>query len=166
MENLIGGLSLFADKPIRVGDACRYGSDEGTIEAIGIRSTRIRGSDRALTTMPNAALSKMPLVSLSQRDQMLIQSVIHVRYETSSEQLRHLLVKIREALLGHPKIQPESVRVRFVGFGASSLDIELFAYVRTTKRAEFLSVREEIFLQVMDIVNESGTGFAIPPQTS
>ena len=105
VENLIGGLSLFADKPIRVGDACRYGSDEGTVEAIGIRSTRIRGSDRALTTMPNAALSKMPLVSLSQRDQMLIQSVIHVRYETSSEQLRHLLVKIREAFLGHPKIQ-------------------------------------------------------------
>jgi MscS family membrane protein len=165
VENLIGGLSLFADKPIRVGDVCRYGSDEGTIEAIGIRSTRIRGSDRALTTMPNAALSKMPLVSLSQRDQMLIQSVIHVRYETSTEQLRHLLVKIREALLGHPKIQPDSVRVRFIGFGASSLDIELFAYVRTTKRPEFLSVREEIFLQVMDIVNESGTGFAIPSQT-
>ena len=135
VENLIGGLSLFADKPIRVGDACRYGTDEGTVEAIGIRSTRIRGSDRALTTMPNAALSKMPLVSLSQRDQLLIQSVIHVRYETSSEQLRHLLVKIREAFLGHPKIQAESVRVRFVGFGASSLDIELFAYVKTTKRA-------------------------------
>jgi small-conductance mechanosensitive channel len=106
VENLIGGLSLFADKPIRVGDVCRYGSDEGTIEAIGIRSTRIRGSDRALTTMPNTALSKMPLVSLSQRDQMLIQSVIHLRYETSSEQLCHLLIKIREALLGHPKIHP------------------------------------------------------------
>ncbi len=165
MENLIGGLSLFADKPIRVGDVCRYGNDEGTVEAIGIRSTRIRGRDRALTTMPNAVLSKMPLVSLSQRDQMLIQSVIGVRYETSPEQLRYLLVKIREALLGHPKIQPDSVRVRFVNFGASSLDIELFAYVKTTKRPEFLSVREEIFLQVMDIVKESGTGFAFPSQT-
>ncbi len=165
MENLIGGLSLFADKPIRVGDLCRYGSDEGTVEAIGIRSTRIRGRDRTLTTMPNAVLSKMPLVSLSQRDQMLIQSVIGVRYETSPEQLRYLLVKIREALLGHPKIQPDSVRVRFVNFGASSLDIELFAYVKTTKRPEFLAVREDVFLHVMDIVNESGTGFAFPSQT-
>ena len=63
MENLIGGLSLFADKPIRVGDVCRYGSDMGTVEAIGIRSTRIRGVDRTLTTMPNAVLSKMPLVN-------------------------------------------------------------------------------------------------------
>ena len=165
MENLIGGLSLFADKPIRVGDVCRYGSEEGTVEAIGIRSTRIRGRDRTLTTMPNAVLSKMPLVSLSQRDQMLIQSVIGVRYETSPDQLRYLLVRIREALLSHPKIQADSVRIRFVDFGASSLDIELFAYVKTTKRAEFLSVREELFLRVMDIVNESGTGFAFPSQT-
>jgi MscS family membrane protein len=165
MENLIGGLSLFADKPIRVGDLCRYGSEVGTVEAIGIRSTRIRGGDRTLTTMPNAVLSKMPLVSLSQRDRMLIQSVIGVRYETSPEQLRYLLVKIREALQRHPKIHPELVRVRFVGFGASSLDIELFAYVKTTNGPEFLSVREEVFLQVMDIVNESGTGFAFPSQT-
>ena len=165
MENLIGGLSLFADKPIRVGDFCRYGTEVGTVEAIGIRSTRIRGGDRTLTTMPNGVLSKMPLVSLSQRDRMLIQSVIGVRYETSPEQLRYLLVKIREALLGHPKIHPDLVRVRFVGFGPSSLDIELFAYVKTTNWPEFLSVREEVFLQVMDIVNESGTGFAFPSQT-
>lgn len=165
VENLIGGLSLFADKPIRVGDVCRYGTEEGTVEAIGIRSTRLRGGDRTLTTMPNGVLSKMPLVNLSQRDRMLIRSVIGLRYETSPEQLRYLLVKIREALLRHPKIQPDLVRVRFVGFGASSLDIELFAYVKTTKGPEFLSVREELFLQVMDIVNQSGTGFAFPSQT-
>ena len=165
VENLIGGLSLFADKPIRVGDVCRYGSEEGTVEAIGIRSTRIRGGDRTLTTMPNGVLSKMPLVSLSQRDRMLIRSVIGLRYETSPEQLRYLLVKIREILVNHPRIQPDSARVRFVGFGASSLDIELFAYVKTTKGLEFLGVREEVFLQVMDIVNESGTGFAFPSQT-
>ena len=165
VENLIGGLSLFADKPIRVGDVCRYGTEEGTVEAIGIRSTRLRGGDRTLTTMPNGVLSKMPLVNLSQRDRMLIKSIIGVRYETSPEQLRYLLVKIREALQRHPKIPPDLVRVRFVGFGASSLDIELFAYVKTTKGPEFLSVREELFLQVMDIVNESGTGFAFPSQT-
>ena len=165
VENLIGGLSLFADKPIRVGDLCRYGSDEGTVEAIGIRSTRIRAGDRTLTTVPNGMFSKMPVVSLAQRDQMLIQSVIGVRYETSPEQLRYLLVKIREALLSHPQIDRDRVRVRFVGFGASSLDIELFAYVKTKNRPEFLSVREEVFLQVMDIVNQSGTGFAFPSQT-
>ena len=165
IENLIGGLTLFADKPIRVGDFCRYGSDEGTVEAIGIRSTRIRSTDRTLTTIPNATLSKMPVVNFAQRDQMLIRSVIGVRCETSPEQLRYLLVKIREMLLGHPHIDPDSVRARFAGFGASSLDIEVFAYVTTTDSAEFLGIREDVFLRVMDIVEQSGTGFAFPSQT-
>jgi MscS family membrane protein len=164
-ENLIGGLSLFADKPLRVGDSCRCGSDQGTIEAIGIRSTRIRGRDRTLTTIPNASLSKMPIVNFSERDRRLIQSVIGVRCETSSEQLRYLLIKIREMLLGHPRIHPDPMHVRFTGFGASSLDIEVFAYVTTSDREEFFSIREDIMLRIMDIVEQSGTGFAFPSQT-
>ena len=114
--------------------------------------------------MPNAVLSKMPLVSLSQRDRMLIQSVIGVRYETSPEQLRILLVKIRETLLGHPKITP------MCQLGLSvwrlSLDIELFAYAISTRLGRnSLAVREELLLQVMGIVEQSGTGFAFPSQT-
>ena len=165
IENLIGGLTLFADKPIRVGDLCRYGSDEGTVEAIGIRSTRIRGNDRTLTTIPNATLSKMPVVNFALRDRMLIRFVIGVRCETSPEQLRYLLAKIREMLVGHPRIHPDPVRARFIGFGASSLDIEVFAYVTTSDGAEFLGIREDVFLRVMDIVEQSGTGFAFPSQT-
>jgi MscS family membrane protein len=68
IENLLGGLSLFADKPVRVGEFCRYGDAQGTVEAIGIRSTRTRGNDRSLTTIPNAALAKMPIVNLAKRD--------------------------------------------------------------------------------------------------
>jgi len=165
IENLIGGLNLFADKPMRVGDFCRCGSDEGTVEAIGIRSTRIRGADRTVTTIPNAALSKMSIVNLAKRDRMLIKFTIGVRYETTPEQLRYLLVKLREMLLGHPRTSPDSVRVRFIGFGASSLDIELFAYVMSKDGGEFLAIREDILLRVMDIVEQSGSGFAFPSQT-
>jgi MscS family membrane protein len=165
IENLIGGLTLFADKPLRVGDLCKYGSDQGTIEAIGIRSTRIRGADRSLTTIPNATLAKMAVVNLTQRDRMLIQNIIGVRCETSPDQLRYLLTKIRELLLSHPRIHPDAMRVRFMGFGASSLDIEVFAYVATGNFPEFLGIREDIFLRIMDIVAESGTDFAFPSQT-
>jgi len=165
VENLIGGLSLFADKSIRVGDFCRCGTDEGTVENIGIRSTWIRGTDRTLTTIPNAALSKMSVVNFGRRDQTMMKSVIGVRYETTPEQLRYLLVKLRELLLSHPGIHPDSARARFIGFGASSLDIEVFAYVKTTVRAEFLGMQEDIWLRVMDIVEQSGSGFAFPSQT-
>ncbi len=165
VENLIGGFTLFADKPIRVGDSCRCGSDEGTVESIGIRSTRIRGADRTLTTIPNAALSKMSVVNFAQRDRMLIKTVVGVRYETSPEQLRYLLVKFREMLRGHPSIHADSARAQFVGFGASSLDIEVSAFVLTRGGAEFLSIREDVLLRIMDLVEQSGTGFAFPSQT-
>ncbi|MBN8507250.1 MAG: mechanosensitive ion channel family protein [Burkholderiales bacterium] len=165
IENLIGGMNLFADKPMRVGDLCKYGDALGVVEAIGIRSTRMRGIDRALTTIPNAALDKMPIVNLTRRDCMLIQAVIGLRYETTPEQLRYVLVKLRELLLGHPRVQPDTARARFVGFGASSLDLEAFGYVTTSDWPEFLGIREDILLRVMDIVEQAGTGMAFPSQT-
>ena len=165
VENLIGSLSLFADKPIRVGDLCKYGDDIGTVEAIGIRSTRIRGLDRTLTTIPNGALSKMPIMNFAHRDRRLMKTVIGVRYETSPEQLRFLLAKVREVLLSHPRIEPDRVRVRFIGFGSSSLDLEVFAYAMTRDWAEFLGIQEDVLLRIMDIVEQSGTAFAFPSQT-
>ena len=164
VENLIGSLSLFADKAIRVGDLCKYGDDIGTVEAIGIRSTRIRGSDRTLTTIPNGVLSKMPIVNFAHRDRMLMKMVIGVRYETSPEQLRFLLAKVREMLLSHPRVDPDPA-VRFIGFGSSSLDLEVVAYAVTRDPAEFFGVQEDVLLRVMDIVEQSGTAFAFPSQT-
>ena len=78
---------------------------------------------------------------------------------------RCLLVKIREMLLSHPRIHPDPARARFIGYGAASLDIEVFAYVTTSDWPEFLGIREDVLLRVMDIIKESGTGFAIPSQT-
>jgi MscS family membrane protein len=156
---------LFADKPIRVGDFCKYGEDIGTVEAIGIRSTRIRGLDRTLTTIPNAALSKMPIVNFAPRDRMLLRTVLGLRYETNPEQLRHVLAKLRELLLAHPMVTPEPSRVRFIGFGESSVNLEVFAYVGTRDWNEFLEIQEDIYLRMMDVVTASGTGFAFPSQT-
>lgn len=165
IENLIGSLNLFADKPIRVGNFCRYGDSVGTVEAIGIRSTRIRGVDRTLTTIPNATLSKMPIVNFTQRDRMLFRATVGVRCETSAEQLRFLLARLREMLLGHPRLQPESARARLTGLGASSREIEVFAYAMTGNWPEFLGIQEDVYLRIIEIVQQSGTAFALPSQT-
>jgi MscS family membrane protein len=164
IENLIGGLSLFADKPMKVGDFGNYADVLGTVEAIGLRSTRIRGNDRTLTTIPNAILSKSPIVNFAQRDRMLIQTVLGLRTETSPEQLQFVLAKLREMLLSHPQIAPDPVRVRLVGFGESTLDIEVVAYVLTNEWPVFLGIREGVFFRVMDIINQAGTSFAFPSQ--
>jgi len=165
IENLFGGVMLYADSPARVGDFCRWSGQVGTVEEIGMRSTRIRTLDRTVITVPNAEFSNLQIENFTRRDSMRLYTVIGVRYETTPEQLRHVLVEVRKLLYAHPKISPDPARIRFVGFGAYSLDLEIFAYVTTTDWNEFLQVREDVFLSVMDAIDASGTGFAFPSQT-
>ena len=165
LENFIGGLTLFADKPLEVGDFCRFGDKLGTVEQIGLRSTRIRALDRTLISVPNAEFVNLHLENFGRRDRLLLQCTLELRYETTPDQLRHVLVRLRQLLVGHPRILEEPARVRFGGFGAHSLNVEVFAYANSTDWAEFLAIREDVFLRMIDVVAESGTGFAYPSQT-
>ncbi len=165
LENIIGGLTLFADRPVRVGDFCRYGEEIGTVEEIGLRSTRIRSLERTIVTVPNAEFAQMQLDNFAARDQRLLKTVLQLRYETTPDQLRYVLAELRKMLLGHPMVTPSPARVRFVGYGASSLDLEVFAYLRCQDQDVFLAAQEDILLRMADIVSESGTGFAFPSQT-
>ena len=165
LENLIGGIILFADKPIRVGDYCSFGGMAGTVENIGVRSTQIRGLDRTLISIPNAKFADMELINWAQCDRMMISTTIGLRYETDDDQLRYVLLKIREMLHAHPKIDPDTIRVRFAGYGASSLDVDIRIYALTRDWNEFHGIREDVFFRIKAIVSGSGTGFAFPSQT-
>jgi MscS family membrane protein len=166
IENLFGGVSLFADRPVRVGDFFRYGDQVGTVEEIGLRSTRIRTLDRTVVTIPNGEFSNLRLENFARRDRMRLWTMIGVRYETTPDQLRYLLAQLREILLAHPRVTDDPARVRFVGFGAYSLDMEVFAYVDTSDWNEFLGIREDLYLRFMDAVKGAGTGFAFPSSTT
>lgn len=166
LENLFGGLSLIADQPVRVGDFCRFGDRVGTVEDIGLRSTRIRTLDRTVVTVPNADFSALQLENYALRDRIWFNTTLGLRYETTPAQMRWLLVKLKQVLLDHPKVDPNPARVRFVKFGESTLDVEIFAYVLTNDMSEFMAIREEIYLRFMDVVSEAGSGFAFPSQTA
>jgi MscS family membrane protein len=165
LENLFAGVSVITDQPVRVGDFCRWGDRVGTIEDIGLRSTRIRTLDRTVVSIPNGEFAAMQIENFAKRDKIWLHPTIGLRYETTAEQLRYVLVEIKKMLLAHPRVDPEPARVRFAGFGDFSLNLEFFAYVTTTDYGEYLSIQEDIFLRIMDIVEESGTGFAFPSQT-
>ena len=165
IENLFGGIVLYTDQPVRVGDFCRFGDKLGTIEEIGIRSTRIRTLDHTVITVPNAKFSNMELDNITARERIRLLAVVTVRYETTPDQLRYILVEIRKLLYSHERVISDTPRVRFINFGAYSLDIEVVTYINTTDWAEFLGIREDIFLRIMDIIKASGTGFAFPSQT-
>jgi MscS family membrane protein len=165
LENMIGGLTLFADRPVRVGDFCRYGSDVGIVHDIGLRSTRIRSLERTLVTIPNAEFSQMKLENFAVRDTRLLRTTLQLRYDTTMDQLRHLLTELRKLLIGHPMVTPTPARVRLVDFGDYSLNVELFAYLRCQDQNVYLAAREDILFRVADLIRRSGTDFAYPTQT-
>jgi MscS family membrane protein len=103
IENLFGTMMLVSDKPIRIGDTCRFAEVTGTVEAIGLRSTRVRTLDRTVVTIPNGQLASMSLENLSARDKFLFNHTIGLRYETTAEQLRFIVAEVRPAAEGAPQ---------------------------------------------------------------
>jgi MscS family membrane protein len=166
IENFFGGVFLIVDEPVRIGDFCRFGGNLGVVEEIGLRSTRVRTLDRTVVTIPNAEFSSLQIENFTRRDRIRFHIVLGLRYETTPDQMRHVLAAIRRLLLAHPRVDADPARVRFVGLGAYSLDLEIFSYVNTANWDEFLAVREDLLLRLMDIVEESGSGFAFPSQTN
>jgi len=107
----------------------------------------------------------MEIDNITARERIRLLAIVTVRYETTPDQLRYILVEIRKLLYSHERVIPDTPRVRFINFGTYSLDIEVLAYVNSTDWAEFLGIREDIFLRIMDIIEASGSGFAFPSQT-
>ena len=166
LENLFGGVMIITDEPLCVGDFCRIADQMGTVEDIGLRSTRIRTLSRTVVAVPNGQLASMNIENFSRRDKFWLRHMIGVRYETSADQMRYLLARVRTVLYAHPKVERDGARIRFVGFGGSSLDLEIFAYVSATDMADFLAIQEDVLLRIMDIIAESGTSIAFPSQTT
>ena len=166
VENFIGGITLYADQPVRVGEFCRFGGAVGTVEEVGLRSTRVRTLERTVVTIPNGEFSNLQIENFARRDRIWYHPTIGLRYETTPDQLRYVLVEVRQLLYAHPKVDSASARVRFVRFGSSSLDLEVFSYVTVTDFGEYLEVAEDLNLRMLDIVAAAGSSFAFPSQTT
>ncbi|MDY2586835.1 mechanosensitive ion channel family protein [Winogradskyella aquimaris] len=165
VENIVGGLSVVFDQPVSVGDFCKFGNTLGTVEKIGMRSTRIRTTARTVVTVPNADFSSQIIENFAKRDMFLFQTTIGLRYETSTHQMRYILVELRNILYAHPKVDRNPARVRFIGYGSDALNVELYAYILSSDYNEFLAVQEDINLRIAEVIESSGSGFAFPSQT-
>jgi MscS family membrane protein len=166
LENLIAGISLIADQAVRVGDFLKIGDSAGTVIEVGLRSTRIRTVDRTLLCLPNGQISNMSLETLSARDKFWFHPVLNLRLETTPHQLRSVIAGVRELLLAHSGIETSSVRVRFLAIAASSLSVEIFAYVIAIDWNHFLEIQEELLLRIMEIIQQAGAELAFPSQTT
>jgi MscS family membrane protein len=165
LENVIAGVSLIIDRAVRVGDFLNFSDIQGTVVEVGLRSTRIRTLDRTLVSFPNGQIANMRLETLSARDMFLFHPVIGLRYRTDPAQLRSVIAEVRSLLSAHTAVDRSSVRVRFIRFGISSLEVDIFAYVFTRDLNSFLEIQENLLFGVMDIVHKAGVGIALPSQT-
>jgi len=164
LENIFGAVTLYWSQPVRVGDFCRFGNQIGTIEEIGLRATLVRTLDRTIVSVPNAQFAHMHLENYSKRDRFWYHPCLKLRYETTPEQIRYVLVEVRKMLYAHPKVLSEPLWVRFLGFMDYSLNLDVFAYIGVTDYNQSLEVAEDLNLRIMDIVAGAGTDFAIPAQ--
>jgi MscS family membrane protein len=165
IENLFGGVSVLGDEVFRVGDTCRFGDRTGVVEDIGLRSTRIRTEERTLLAIPNGTVATINLENLSRRDKILFKTNLSLRSETKGDHLRFILSEIRRLLYSHPKVESSTVRVRLTDIAGAAPTVEVMAYVLTQDFNEFAAVREDMLLHMMDVVEVSGSGLALPAQT-
>ncbi len=164
IENLFGSISLAADQPFRVGDLVKVGEFTGNVERIGMRSTRIRTPERTLVSIPNGQLADMQIEDFASRDRIRLATTVGLVYETSEAQARRVVAHIEAMLRANPKASPDPV-AKLLGFGPSSLDVEVLCWFQTSDYDEFRELRQEALLGIMRIVAEAGTSLAFPTRT-
>ncbi len=163
IEDLFGGIAVIGDRPVLVGDVCRFGDRTGTVMHIGLRSTRIRTPERTVISVPNGQFSLMSLENISGRDKIWFHPTLNLRRDTTSKQLLQVLSSFREILAGHKQVETGKMPVRFIGVGPYSLDVEVVAYVTTTDYDEFVALQQEMLLQMLQAVERAGAALAVPP---
>ena len=165
LENVIGGFSIVFDKAVRVGDFLKLGDMLGTVDHVGLRSTRIRTLDRSLVAIPNGQIAIANIETLSVRDKFWFHHIVGVRYRTTAGQMRTVRAGIRDLLTARADVEGESVQVQFFRLGPSSLEIEVFAYIAADGWWEFRALQNDLLLRILEIVEEAGTEVALPTST-
>jgi MscS family membrane protein len=165
VENLFGAFAMGVDQPIRVGDYVKVDDFTGTVESIGMRSTRIRTLDRTTVSMPNGKIADMKLETFATRDRMRLKTAIGVEYGTTAAQMREILEGCETVLRDIPETWPDNVVVRFAEYGDSSLNIEIICYFQVPDYNAFRACRQTALLGFMEVVEKAGSGFAFPTRT-
>ena len=161
IENLVASITILADQPVRVGEFCRIGDTTGTVEELGIRSTRIRTSDQTLVVIPNSDFAAKPIENYSRRGQFWFHPMINLHQSTPPDRLTAFLEQLRAMLAADARFV-STPRVRLLGVGNDRLPIEVFSFVRTTDYDEFLQIQEDLTLRILELVAEMGLSLAPP----
>ena len=165
VRNLLGGVTIFADKPFEVGDWVVVDGVEGTVEAVGFRSTRVRTFYNSLISVPNGNLMDSGIDNMGQRRWRRYKTTLGVAYHTKPDQLQAFVEGIRAIIQANPGMRQDYYIVEFHGFGATSLDILVYCFIDAEDWNEELRTRHVLNLDIMRLAESLQVEFAFPTQT-
>ena len=164
--NLFGSIAIMIDKSIKIGDWVKVNGVEGTVEDIGMRTTKIRTFYKSLVAIPNSIVANSHIENFSRRDVRRIKITIGVTYSTTKEQLEQIVKEIKELLENHPGIAKEqTMLVNFDNFGDSAKEIFIYTFTNTANWQEYLEIKEDVYYKIEQIVLKHGSDFAFPSQS-
>lgn len=162
LANLFGYFVILADEPFIVGEYVVIGDVSGTIESVGFRSTRVRVLDQSLVTIPNKTVMNANISNWSRLLKRRLNMTLGIDYRNAPEKVLSVVQAVREMLMEHELVEPDSVVVQFVDFGTSSLDIMIICFMKTPNWNDFQAARQDINLKLMAIMQERGVELAVP----
>lgn len=166
VENLIAGLVIFADKPVRIGDECQYGSIRGRVERIGLRSTRIRGTDQSLISIPNAEFAKSQLVNYSSRSRIPLSLVLTLPTGRAAPPLEQRLVRLRQLVASHPGLDHAASSVRLGDPVTDGVRVQIDGVFIGGHEPTALAAREALLIRALDLIGDDEAADERPPRLS
>ncbi|MCS7028473.1 MAG: mechanosensitive ion channel family protein [Bacteroidia bacterium] len=158
--NFISSLVIVFDKPFQVGDFIKYGANEGFVEQIGFRSTKIRGLDRTLYVVPNRALTGVEVVNFSKRTHRRGFYTLRLQYDTTPAQIKAIKTQVLEMLKQDERLDPE-MYVHLHDFGQFGFEMQIIYYLTNIDYLHGTTTHEDILLKITDIVLKNGAKFAV-----
>ncbi|RME74853.1 MAG: mechanosensitive ion channel family protein [Planctomycetota bacterium] len=165
LANVFGSVVIFVDRPFQIGDWIEVEGLEGVVEEVGLRSTRIRTFAKTLITVPNSKIAHKAINNYSRMPKRRVKQVIGIGYDTEPARVRAVVHAFRTILREDERVDQQFWMVHFSDFGASSLDIFVYYFTKTTAWAEYMQVKEEISLRFMETLERMGVEIAFPTRT-
>lgn len=165
LANIFGGIVIIMEKPFVIGDWIAASGVEGTVEDISFRSTKIRLFSQSLVIIPNSMLAGGAITNYSRMGKRRINFYLGLTYDTPENKVKSCVERIKQMLMQHEGIHPETILVYFENFNDSSLDIIIYCFTNTTVWSEYLEVKQDINLKIMSILEEEGVSMAFPTRS-
>lgn len=165
VKNFIGTVAIFLDKPFHIGDWISAGEVKGTVEEVGFRSTRVRGSDSTVFQIPNSKLSEMVINNSGLRLFRRYNTNLGLRYDTPPELIEAFVNGVRRIIKEHPETKSDSYNVEFTGFGDSALLIMMNVYFESLTWGTEQSSKHRLHMAILKLAGELGVEFAFPSTT-